>query len=264
MSITAACANIGVWEGALSGLIGGMLACRSREVLEYLQVDDPVGAIPVHLVGGVWGLLVPAFFHRADGYGPSTLPGAFYGGGARPLGIQVLGTLVLIAWGAVGTQLFLFALSCLMAVRVSKKDEKRGLDASEHGILPPNAEHHARPPRGKSAARKFVLRKLARGRKKAEGGSPERRRIDEFVEDVGHAANVSAAVTTFALTLRRRSLARKFASGAHGGVAQHRASQTQMAVGRHVGHGADAASCTDSSDGVHDGVAAVVASDSAS
>jgi hypothetical protein len=90
------------------------------------------------------------------------------------------------------------------------------------------------------------------------------RRIDEFVEDVGHAANVSAAVTTFALTLRRRSLARKFASGAHGGVAQHRASQTQMAVGRHVGHGADAASCTDSSDGVHDGVAAVVASVSAS
>ena len=55
VSITAAAANIGVWEGALAGFVGGMLACWSRVPLEYIHIDDPVGAIPVHLFGGIWG-----------------------------------------------------------------------------------------------------------------------------------------------------------------------------------------------------------------
>ena len=216
VSITAACSNIGIWEGAFSGFVGGVLACYSREWLERLQIDDPVGAIPVHFVGGIWGLLVVGFFNRPR-YGPSSLPGIFYGGGARLLGIQLLGSLAITAWGVLGTYLALRTLLCCVTLRVSRDEEKAGLDVTEHGVnalasapsRPEGSGSKMRP----SASKLFrTIRKRIRRKGAAADNptspSPTLTHLGEFVEDVGQAANVQASVRSFVTTLRTRARAR--------------------------------------------------------
>ena len=236
VSITAACANIGIWEGALAGFVGGLLACWSREGFEFLQVDDPVGAIPVHFVGGVWGLIVVGLWHRADGFGPATLPGLFFGGDGRLLGIQLLGTVVIIAWGVAGTMLFAAIYTCFQPLRVSAEDEKRGLDVAEHGIVnTPRVE-----PRRAGPVRKLLrtgIKAAARAtgsKRRQRHNSPSPRgdgpAVEEFVEDVGHAANVSALARRFGHRLRQRALAKR--QGADdAGVGAVSASQVELERG---------------------------------
>ena len=135
VSITGACASMGVWEAALTGFIGGLLACHSSSLLEKWCIDDPVGAVPVHFVGGIWGLLVVGLFAHPPSYGPTTLTGLFHGGGAELLGVQALGALVLIAWTFVSTGLLLVVISLLFGgLRVPIEEEIKGLDKSEHGV----------------------------------------------------------------------------------------------------------------------------------
>jgi len=220
VSITAACANIGIWEGALAGFTGGLLACFSRgTLLDFLQLDDPVGAIPVHLVGGVWGLIVPALFNRADGFGPATLPGWVHGGGGELLAVQLVGVVALSAWGAVGTLLVLLVMGRCMALRVTKEQEKLGLDVVEHGILAATRAPNSAP-KVRASDHRIVQRiregVLRRGRPglrrnephRADGSHHGRHVHGEFVEDVGHAAKVSAVVRSFAFTLRQRAVSR--------------------------------------------------------
>ena len=160
-------------------------------------------------------MLVVGFFNRPR-YGPASIPGIFYGGGARLLGIQLLGSLAITAWGVVGTYLALRALLCCVTLRVSRDDEKAGLDVTEHGV---NAHANASPrpePSGfklRHSASKLFRRINARIRRNgaanhsSKSPSPTLTHVGEFVEDVGQAANVQAAVRSFVTTLRSRARA---------------------------------------------------------
>jgi len=93
--------------------------------LDKIHVDDPVGALPVHLVNGVFGTLAVGLFH--------TTKGLFYGGGFRLLGVQALGVLSVAVW-VVGTATLLFwFIKHTVGLRVSPKEELEGLDIGEHG-----------------------------------------------------------------------------------------------------------------------------------
>ena len=101
---------------------------------DRLHIDDPVGAVSVHCVNGVWGTLAVGLFAApvAAGYGNETA-GLFYGGGLKSLGVQALGVGATAVWAfGMGLVIF-FALKKLGILRVSAKTELKGLDITEHG-----------------------------------------------------------------------------------------------------------------------------------
>lgn len=127
VAITAPCANVSPMGALWIGGIGGVLVVLSVIFVDrVLKVDDPVGAVSVHGVNGVWGTLSVGLF-ATDG-------GLFYGGGLTQLGTQFLGAITAFAW-AFGLGLLLFyALKRTVGLRVSAEEELRGLDVGEHGM----------------------------------------------------------------------------------------------------------------------------------
>jgi len=110
-------------------------------LLEYLRIDDPIGAVPVHLIAGIWGTLSLGLF-ATGAYGAPTATGAstssvvtglFYGGGLSQLGLQALGSLSTVAATLGVSLLMMFALKWIGVLRVSKAGELEGLDLYEHG-----------------------------------------------------------------------------------------------------------------------------------
>ncbi len=96
VAVTAPCAFIVPWAAVVIGLIAGILVCLATIVLERLQIDDPVGAVPVHMVNGMWGVISVGLFAAGN---PDTaawngidkaVTGLFYGGGFGQLGAQLL------------------------------------------------------------------------------------------------------------------------------------------------------------------------------
>ena len=127
VSVTAPCDSVSP-VGALSlGFVGGILVVLSIIYIDrVLKVDDPVGAISVHGVCGLWGTLSCGLFNLESGL--------FYGGGLHQLGVQALGAVAIFAW-AFGTGLILFlALKYTVGLRVSVDEEIAGLDVGEHGM----------------------------------------------------------------------------------------------------------------------------------
>ncbi len=127
VAITAGCAFVDALGSILIGIVAGVLVVVAVEFIDIkLHIDDPVGAVAVHFVNGVWGTVAVGLF-AIDG-------GLFYGGGARLLGVQVLGVLAVIAW-TVATMVPTFALiKKFTGLRVSKEEEIVGLDVMEHGL----------------------------------------------------------------------------------------------------------------------------------
>ena len=91
-----------------------------------LKVDDPVGAVSVHAINGMWGTLSFGLF-AMDG-------GLFYGGGIKLFAVQLLGAATAFAW-AFGLGLILFSvLKYTVGLRVTSEEELKGLDIGEHGM----------------------------------------------------------------------------------------------------------------------------------
>jgi ammonium transporter, Amt family len=139
VAITAGTANVTPFGAIMIGLIGGILLVFAAETIEkVLKIDDPVGAVAVHGVNGVWGTIAVGLFAYS---GTNTLTamgevnGLFYGGGVQLLGVQVLGTVVISAWAFSTMALTFFALKKTMGIRVSEREELEGLDISEHGTV---------------------------------------------------------------------------------------------------------------------------------
>ncbi len=140
VAVTAGCAFVSVPASAVIGLIGGVIVVFAVGFFDSLKIDDPVGAISVHLVNGVWGTLAIGLF----ALGPSDQPGALYaagpaaglllGGGINQLWIQFLGTISVGLATVVLTTLFWMVLKAILGVRVSAEEEIRGLDVGEHGM----------------------------------------------------------------------------------------------------------------------------------
>ena len=134
VAITAPCDLVTANASIVIGLVAGVLVVLSVFALDKAHVDDPVGAVSVHCVNGVWGTLAVGLFAApvAAGYG-NDAPGLLYGGGLRLLGVQALGALCTAAW-AFGTGIAIFfALKKARILRVPAKTELKGLDLVEHG-----------------------------------------------------------------------------------------------------------------------------------
>ena len=134
VAITAPCDLVTANAAIAIGLVAGVLVVLSVFALDKAHVDDPVGAVSVHCVNGVWGTLAVGLFAApvAAGYG-NDAPGLLYGGGFRLLGVQALGALCTAAWAfGTGSAIF-FALRKARILRVPAKTELKGLDLVEHG-----------------------------------------------------------------------------------------------------------------------------------
>ena len=127
VSITASCDGVTPIGAIIIGLIGGTLVVLSVLFIDHiLKVDDPVGAVSVHGVCGLWGTLSVGLFNAESGL--------FYGGGIKQLGVQALGAGMAFVW-AFGLGLILFgAISKTVGLRVSAEEELKGLDIGEHGM----------------------------------------------------------------------------------------------------------------------------------
>ena len=134
VAITAPCDLVTANASIVIGLVAGVLVVFSVFALDKVHIDDPVGAVSVHCVNGVWGTLAVGLFAApaAAGYG-NEMAGLFYGGGFKFLGVQLVGVGMTAVW-ALGTGLVIFfALKKLGILRVSAKTELKGLDVTEHG-----------------------------------------------------------------------------------------------------------------------------------
>lgn len=132
VAITAPCAYVDPWAAIVIGGIGGYLVVRGVELLDKLQIDDPVGAVPVHGVCGVWGTLaVGVFGRKALGVANN---GIIYGGNPMQLGAQVVGSLCTIVFVVVAMGAVFKLIDKTIGLRVSREEELRGLDIGEHGM----------------------------------------------------------------------------------------------------------------------------------
>jgi Amt family ammonium transporter len=137
VAITAPCAYVSVLSSFFIGLIAGALVVLAVIGFDKAKVDDPVGALAVHLVNGVWGTLAVGLFAESELTGALGLAGSpaglLFGGGLKQLGIQLTGII------AVGFTVFLVSylawqlLKVTMGIRVSIQEEIEGLDIGEHG-----------------------------------------------------------------------------------------------------------------------------------
>ena len=127
VAITAGCANVDAVGAFIIGALSGVLCSISVYFVEdKLKIDDPVGAVSVHGVCGIFGTIAVGFFDYSDGL--------FYGGGVYHLGIQLLGLGCIVVWTAVIMFLVFFVLKKTIGLRVSEQEELEGLDSTEHGL----------------------------------------------------------------------------------------------------------------------------------
>ncbi|MDR3207671.1 MAG: ammonium transporter [Oscillospiraceae bacterium] len=140
VAITAPCANVDALGALIIGVVAGVIVVLAVEVIDFkLHVDDPVGAVAVHGVNGIWGTLAAGLFANpnvpgADG-APNGVAGLFYGGGAAQLGTQATGVLAIAAWTAVTTTLLFLIIKKTNGLRVKPEEEIAGLDITEHGLV---------------------------------------------------------------------------------------------------------------------------------
>jgi Amt family ammonium transporter len=133
VAITAPCAFVDTWAALLIGAIAGVLVVVSVVFIDQvLKIDDPVGAISVHLTCGAWGTLAVGLFAAPAYGGPN--PGLFYGGGFSQLWIQLVGVVAVGVWCLITGFVLFFLLKAAMGLRVSAEEEISGLDMDEHGM----------------------------------------------------------------------------------------------------------------------------------
>ena len=145
VAITAPCDVCDALGATIIGLVSGLLVVFGVWLLDYkLRIDDPVGAVAVHFMNGIWGTIAvglfatdsaPAFARAISG-GANQIAGKglFYGGGFKQLGIQLFGMLCTAAWTAVTITIAFLVIKKIFGLRVSEEEEITGLDATEHGL----------------------------------------------------------------------------------------------------------------------------------
>ena len=133
VGVTAGCDAVDALGSAIIGIVSGILVVVVVETLDLkLHIDDPVGAVGVHLANGVWGTLAVGLL--ANPAAPAGLEGLLYTGSFRLLGIQTLGIIAILAWTAVTMILTFLIIRKTVGLRVSKEEEIKGLDSTEHGL----------------------------------------------------------------------------------------------------------------------------------
>jgi Amt family ammonium transporter len=142
VAITAGC-DVTDCAGALCiGAVSGVLVVFGVWLLDYkLHIDDPVGAVAVHCLNGIWGTIAVGLFATSSAPGYSitnaageTITGLFYGGGFQLLGLQLLGFASVAAWTAVTITIAFYIIKAAVGLRAGREEELLGLDITEHGL----------------------------------------------------------------------------------------------------------------------------------
>ena len=143
VAITASCDVTDAFGAIVIGAVAGLLVVFGVWLLDYkLRIDDPVGAVAVHCMNGIWGTIAVGLFATnsapeysiADAAG-NELVGLFYGGGFELLGLQLIGFVSVAAWTAVTITIVFLVIKAVIGLRASEEEEIIGLDATEHGLV---------------------------------------------------------------------------------------------------------------------------------
>lgn len=127
VAITAPCAYVTPANSIVIGAIGGVIVVYGAILLEKLKIDDPVSAVPVHLMNGVWGTLAIGIFATENG-----VAGLIAGNTAQIIA-QLIGVAAVGVWCAVTGSILFGAIKVVTGLRVSREEENKGLDIEEHG-----------------------------------------------------------------------------------------------------------------------------------
>ncbi len=149
VAITASCDVTDALGSIIIGAVAGVLVVFGVWLLDYkLHIDDPVGAVAVHMMNGIWGTIAVGLFATssapayARGFGDGSAFGAnqicgeglFYGGGFKLLGTQLLGILCIGGWTVITITITFLVIKAIFGLRVSEEEEIVGLDSCEHGL----------------------------------------------------------------------------------------------------------------------------------
>ena len=143
VAITCPCYWVSPTGAIILGAIAGVIVVLGLNFMEWMRIDDPIGAVPVHGFCGIWGTISLGLFacgqygvtgpFAADNSAP--LKGLFYGGGAQVLEAQLLGSLIMTSATLAAGLALMFIVKATGTLRVSKEGELEGLDLHEHGTL---------------------------------------------------------------------------------------------------------------------------------
>jgi Amt family ammonium transporter len=142
VAITCPCYWVSPTGSIILGLVAGVIVVYGVELLEWLRIDDPIGAVPVHGLCGIWGTWSLGLFatgqygstgpFAADNTAP--LKGLFYGGGTQVLVAQIVGNGIIVLATFAVAMVVMYAVNALGLLRLSAEHENYGLDLYEHGI----------------------------------------------------------------------------------------------------------------------------------
>ena len=138
VAITAPCDVTDCAGAAIIGAVAGLLVVFGVWFCDHvLHVDDPVGAVAVHMMNGIWGTLAVGLFatDSAPGFAVAGIKkGLFYGGGLSQMGLQLIGFFAVAAWTAITITIAYMIIKAVVGLRVTPEEEIEGLDVSEHGL----------------------------------------------------------------------------------------------------------------------------------
>ncbi|MEH7545737.1 MULTISPECIES: ammonium transporter [Bacillaceae] len=126
VAITAGCAYVSEWSSVIIGAVSGILVIYATLFVDYLKVDDPVGAVAVHGFGGIFGTIAVGLFDKTDGLLTT--------GHVSLILVQLLGAVVVMAWGLIGGTFMSKVCEKTVGLRATEREEEEGLDMSYHGI----------------------------------------------------------------------------------------------------------------------------------
>ena len=135
VAITAPCDVTDAFGAIVIGAVAGLLVVFGVWFLDFkLHIDDPVGAVAVHMMNGIWGTIATGLFATTSAPGNDSVVGLFYGGGFHQLGLQLLGFVSVAAWAAITMFIVFLIIKAIFGLRVSEEEELEGLDSTEHGL----------------------------------------------------------------------------------------------------------------------------------
>jgi Amt family ammonium transporter len=143
VAITCPCYWVSPTGAFFIGIVAGVVVVWATDILEFVRIDDPIGAVPVHLACGIWGTLSLGLFATGQ-YGLPTptgidatvsVKGLFYGGGTTQLMSQAIGSGAVVLATVVVAAALMYAVKATGTLRVSERGELEGLDLHEHGMV---------------------------------------------------------------------------------------------------------------------------------
>ena len=133
VGITAGCVALDAIGATVVGLVSGFLVVFVVEFLDLkLHIDDPVGAVGVHMANGIWGTIAVGLLANPDA--PARLNGLFYTGDFTQIGVQLLGFVSVAAYTVIMMTVCFIVIKKTVGLRVSREEEIKGLDKTEHGL----------------------------------------------------------------------------------------------------------------------------------